>query len=166
MLSRQIRFFHSQFSCSVMSISDPMDCSTPGFPVNHQLPELAQTHVHRVSDAIPPSHPVVPLLLLPSIFPSIRVFSSESVLCIRWPKYYSFSSNSILLSMAVQELVTVLEFSQEKMSTSPSTPPSCKNRYSFTYTLKSYHPICITTEIFFYLYKVLISLAADNTDPC
>ena len=106
-----------------------------------------------------------PLLLLPSIFPSIRIFSSESVLRIRWPKYWSFSSNSIL-SMAVQELVAVLEFSQEKMSTHPSTPPSCKNRYSFTYTLKSYHPIRITTGIFFLLYKVLISLAADNRDPC
>ena len=65
-----------------------MDYSMPGFPVHHQLPELAQTHIHRVSDAIQPSHP---LLLLPSIFPSIRVFFNESVLHIRWPKYWSFS---------------------------------------------------------------------------
>ena len=68
-----------------------MDCSTQGFPVHHQLPELAQTHVHRVGDAIQPSHP----LLSPSppalIFPSNRVFCSESVLTIRWPKYWSFS---------------------------------------------------------------------------
>ena len=63
-----------------------------GFPVHHQLPELAQTHVHQVSDGIQPSHPLSPpLLLLPSIFPSIRVFSNESVLRIRWPKYWSFS---------------------------------------------------------------------------
>ena len=68
-----------------------MDCSTPGFPVNHQLPELTQTHVHQVSDAIKPSHPCHPLLFLPSVFPSIRVFSNESVLCIRWPKNLSFS---------------------------------------------------------------------------
>ena len=68
-----------------------MDCSTPGFPVHHQLPELAQTHVHRVSDVIQPSHPLLSLLLLPSILPSIRVFSSESVLHIRWPKNWSFS---------------------------------------------------------------------------
>ena len=63
-----------------------MDHSTPGFPVHHQLPEFAQTHVHQVSDAS--SHIILgrPLLLLPSVFPSIRVFSSESVLCIRWPK--------------------------------------------------------------------------------
>ena len=69
-----------------------MDCSTPGFPVHHQLLELDQTHVHRVGDAIPPSHPLSPLLL-PSIFRSIRVFSKESVLHIRWPKYWSFSLN-------------------------------------------------------------------------
>ena len=56
-------------------------------------PELTQTHVHWVGDAIQPSHPLSSLLLLPSIFPSIRVFSSESVLCITWPKYWSFSFN-------------------------------------------------------------------------
>ena len=65
--------------------------SMPGFPVYHQLLELAQTRVHQVSDAIQPSHPLLSLLLLPSIFPSIRLFSNESVLHIRWPKYWSFS---------------------------------------------------------------------------
>ena len=59
-------------------------------PVHHQLPELAQTHVW-VSDAIQPFHPLSSLLLPSSIFPSIRVFSNESVLCIRWPKDWSFS---------------------------------------------------------------------------
>ena len=68
-----------------------MDCSTPGFLVLHYLPEFAQTHVHWAGDAIQPSHPLSPLLLLPSIFPSIRVFSSELVPCIRWPKYWRFS---------------------------------------------------------------------------
>ena len=68
-----------------------MDCSTSGFPVHHQLLELIQTHIHGVSDAIQPSHPLSSLLLLPSIFPSIRVFSSESVLHIMWPNYWSFS---------------------------------------------------------------------------
>ena len=68
-----------------------MDCSTPGFPIHHQLLELAQTHVHQVSDAIQPSHPLSSPLLLPSIFPSIRVFYNESVLHIRWPKCWSFS---------------------------------------------------------------------------
>ena len=68
-----------------------MDCSTPSFPVHHQILELTQTHVHRVSDAS--NHLILchPLLLLPSIFPSIRVFSNESVLPMRWPKYWSFS---------------------------------------------------------------------------
>jgi len=64
-----------------------------GFPVNYQLPELTQTLVHRISDAIQPSHPLSSLLLLSSISPSIRVFSSELVLRIRWPKYCSFSFN-------------------------------------------------------------------------
>ena len=68
-----------------------MNHSTPGLSVHHQLPEFTQTHVYRVSDAIQPSHPCCPLLLLPSIFPSIRVFSNESALSIRWPKYWSFS---------------------------------------------------------------------------
>ena len=70
-----------------------MDCSLLGFSVHYQLPELAPTHVHRVGDAIQPSWMVVcrPLLLLPSIFPSIRVFSNESVFHIRWPKYWSSS---------------------------------------------------------------------------
>ena len=63
-----------------------MDCSMPGFPVHHQLPELAQTHVHWVSDAIH-CYP----LLLPSMFPSIRVFFNELALHIRWPKDWSFS---------------------------------------------------------------------------
>ena len=71
-----------------------MDCSMPGFPVNHQLLEFAQTHMYWVSDAIQPSHPLSspsPLSIFPSIFPSIRVFSNESALHIRWPKYWSFS---------------------------------------------------------------------------
>ena len=73
------------------SLCDPMDCSTPGFPVLHYLLQFAQTHIHCVGDAIQPSHPLCPLILLPSIFHSIRVLSNESVLPIRWPKYWSFS---------------------------------------------------------------------------
>jgi len=78
-------------SLSHVRLWDPMDCSTPGLPVHHQLPELAQTHVHQAGDAIQLSHFCLPLLLQPSTFPSIRVFSNGSVLCIRWPKYWSFS---------------------------------------------------------------------------
>ena len=68
-----------------------MNRSTPGLPVHHQLPEFTQTHIHRVSDAIQPSILCRPLLLLSPIPPSIRVFSNESTLCMRWPKYWSFS---------------------------------------------------------------------------
>ena len=76
-------------SCS--TLCNPMDFSTPGFPVHHQLLELTQTHVYRVGDAIQPSHPCRSLLLLPPIPPSIRVFSNESTLRMRWPKYWRFS---------------------------------------------------------------------------
>ena len=73
------------------TLCDPVDCSMPGFPVHHQLPELAQTHVHQVCDAIQPSHRLLSPSLPSSIFASIRVFSNESALRIRWPKYWSFS---------------------------------------------------------------------------
>ena len=79
------------FAQSCPTLHNPMDCSTPGFPVHHQLPEPTQTHVHRVSDAIQPSHPLSSPLLPPSIFPSIRVFSDKSALRIKWAKYWSFS---------------------------------------------------------------------------
>ena len=64
-----------------------MNSSTPGLPVHHQLPEFPQTHVHGVGDAIQPSHPLSPLLLLPSVFPSIKVFSDELAFHIRWSKH-------------------------------------------------------------------------------
>ena len=82
--------------CSVQSLScrtlcDSLDCSTPGFPVLHHLPELAQTHVHWVSDTIQPSSSLL-FSSPPSFnFPSIRVYSNESALHIRWPKYWSFN---------------------------------------------------------------------------
>ena len=72
-----------------------MDCSTTGFPVHHQLLELTQIHVHWVHDAIQPSHTLLSPSPPTSLFPSIRVFSNESVLCIRWPKYWSFSFSII-----------------------------------------------------------------------
>ena len=70
---------------------DPMNHSTPGLPVHHQLPESTQTHVHWGGDAIQPSHPLSPLLLLPPVLLSIRVFSNESTLRMRWPKCWNFS---------------------------------------------------------------------------
>ena len=86
----------SQFSSvaqSCLTLCEPMNRSTPGLPVHHQLLESTQTHVHRVDDAILPSHPLLSPLLLPSIFPSIVVFSNESALRIRWPKYWNCSFN-------------------------------------------------------------------------
>ena len=77
---------------SCLTLCDPMDCSLPGFPVHHQLPELTQTHVHWVSDATEPSPSFdIPFSSCLQSFPASRIFSSESVLCIRWPKYWSFS---------------------------------------------------------------------------
>ena len=79
----------SSIAQSCLTLCNPRDCNTPGLPVHHQLPKLAQTHVLVMpSNYLIPCHP---LLLPSSIFPSIRVFSKESVLHIRWPKYWSFS---------------------------------------------------------------------------
>ena len=82
--------FSSFQSLSPLCYCDSMDCSTPGFSVHHQLPELAQTHAVRVSDTIQPSHPLLFPSPLAFNLSSIRVFSKESVLHIRWPKYWSF----------------------------------------------------------------------------
>ena len=83
--------FLSSVAQSCLTLCDPTGCSAPGFHVHYQLPGPTQTHVHCVSDAIQSSHPLSPPSPLTSVFPSIRVFSNESVLCIRWPKYWSFS---------------------------------------------------------------------------
>ena len=74
----------SSVAQSYLTLCDPMDCSTPGLPVHYQLSEFTQTHVHWVGEAIQPSHPLSSLLLLPSIFPSIRVFSNAPPLKGAW----------------------------------------------------------------------------------
>ena len=102
-----------------------MNCIMPGFSVHYYLPELAQTHVRWVSDAIQPSHPLSFPVLLPLIFPSIRVFSNESALRIRWPNYWSFSF-SISPSNEYSELISfklsglILQF--KRLSRVFSTP--------------------------------------------
>ena len=96
-------FCFSQFSSVAQScptLCDLMNHSMPGLPVHHQLPELTQTHVHRVRDANQPSHP-----LSSPIPSSIRVFSNESTLRMRWPKYWSFSF-SIILSKEHPRLIS------------------------------------------------------------
>ena len=86
-MNSSVQFSHQ--SCP--TLCDPMNCSTPGLPVHHQLPEFTQTHIHKLMT--PSSHLILcrPLFLLPPILPSIRVFSNESTLHMRWPKYWSFT---------------------------------------------------------------------------
>ena len=78
------------------TLCNPMNRSPPGLPVHHQLLEFTETYVHRVSDAIQPSHSLLSPSPLPPTPPSIRVFSNESTLRMRWPKYWSFSFSIIL----------------------------------------------------------------------
>ena len=95
-------FQFSSVAQSCPTLCNPRDCSTPGLAVYHQLPESTETHVHRGGDAIHYLILCCPLLSLPPIPPSIKVFSNESNVCIRWPKYWSFSFN-ISLPMNTQD---------------------------------------------------------------
>ena len=94
----------SSVAQSCPTLCDPMNHSKPGLPVHHQIPEFTQTHVHRVG--MPSSHLILcrPLLFLPPIPPSIRVFSNDSTLHMRWPKYWSFSF-SIISSKEIPGLI-------------------------------------------------------------
>ena len=91
------------------TLCNPMNCSTPGLPVHHHLPEFTQTHVCRVSDAIQPPHPLLSHSPPAPIPPSIRVFSNESTLCTRWPKYWSFSFN-IIPSKEISGLIVTMDW--------------------------------------------------------
>ena len=89
-----VQFISVAQSCP--TLCDPTNCSTPGLPVHHQLPEFTQTHFHQVGDAIQPSHPLSsPFPLAPNP-PSIRVFCNKSNLSMRWPNYWNFSFSIIL----------------------------------------------------------------------
>ena len=95
----------SSVTQSCPNLCNPMNHSMPGLPVHHHPPEFTQTHVHRVGDAIQPSHPLSspsPPAPIPS---SIRVFSNESTLHMRWPKYWSFSF-SIISSKEIPGLIS------------------------------------------------------------
>ena len=138
-----------------------MNHSTPGLPVHHQLPEFTQTHVHRVSDAIQQSHPLsfpsppafsLSLLLLLSVFPSIRVFPSESVLHIRWPKYWSFNfsislSNEYLGMISFRmdwlDLLAVQGILNKSLCQHYSSKPSILKHSAF-FILQFSHPYMTT----------------------
>ena len=139
-----------------------MDCSLSGFPVHHQLPEFTQTPVHWVSDVIQPPHPLSSPSPPASIFPRIRVFSNESLLHIRWPKYWSFSFN-ISPSSEYSELISFtmdwldLPAVQAMLESSPT--PQFKSisslalNFLYSPTLTSIHhsgkAIALTTQTFF-----------------
>jgi len=95
----------SSVAQSCPTLCDPMNCSTPGLPVHHKLPEF--TRLTSIESVMPSSHLILchPLLLLPPIPPSIRVFSNESTLCMRWPKYWRFSF-SIIPSKEIPGLIS------------------------------------------------------------
>ena len=96
----------SSVAQSCLTLCDSMNCSTPGLPVHHQLPEFTQTQVS-IESVMPSSHLILgrPLVLLPPIPPSIRVFSNEPTLRMRWPKYWSFSF-SIIPSKEIPGLIS------------------------------------------------------------
>ena len=122
-----------------------MDCSTPDFPGHHQLLELAQTHA--IKSVMPSNHLIFcrPLLLLSSIFPSIRVFSNESVLHIRWPKYWSFSfsispSNSGLISFRMDWLDLLAVRGTQRVSPTSQFKSINSLALSFLYRVQLSHP--------------------------
>ena len=131
-----------------LTLCNPMDSSTPRFHVHHQLLELAQTHIHRVSDAIQPSHPLSSPFPLAFSLSKFRVFPTKSILRIRWPQYWSFSfslrpsnEHSGLISFRMDLLISL----QSKGLSQESSPtPQFKvinSTLSFLYspTLTSVH---------------------------
>ena len=95
----------SSVTQTCLTLCDSMNHSMPGLPVKHQLLEFTRTHIHRLNDAIQPSHPLLSTSPSDPIPPSIRVFSNESTLPMRWPKYWSFSF-SIIPSKEIPGLIS------------------------------------------------------------
>ena len=119
---------------------------------HHQLLEFTQTHVHRVGDAIQPPHPLSSLLLLPSIFPNIMVFSNESALRIRWPKYWSFSCSigpsneySGLISFSTDLFYLIIQGTLKSLLQHHSSKASIL-RCSAFFTVQLSHPYLTTAK--------------------
>ena len=141
---KETSFQFSSVTQSCPTLCDPMDCSTPGLPVHHQLPEPAQTM--SIELVMPSNHLIFghPLLvLLPSVFSSIRVFSKESALLIRWPKYWSFSF-SISLPMNIQDwsplgLTGLISLQPKGLSRAFSSITIQKHQLLHSVVFKLYH---------------------------
>ena len=129
------------------TLCDPMNRSIPGLPVHHQLPVFTQTHIHRVSDVIQPSHP------LPPIPPSIRAFSNELTFCMRWPKYWSFSFNispskehTGLISFRTDRLDLLVVQGTQSLFQQHSSKALILRRSAF-FTVQLSHPYMTTGKI-------------------
>ena len=147
-LVNSVQFSSIPQSCP--TLCDPMNHSTPGLPVHHQFPEFIQTHVHQVSDAIQPAIPCRPLPLLLPIPPSIRVFSNESTLSMRWPKYWSFSFSIIpskehprLISFRMDWLDLLAVQDSQESSPHHSSKASILQHSAF-FTVRLSHPYMTT----------------------
>ena len=143
-----VQFISVAQSCP--TLCDPMNRSTPGLPVHHQLPESTQTHVH--SDAIQPSHPLSSPSP-PALNPSIRNFSNESALCIRWPKCWRFSFNISpsneypgLISFRMDWLDLLAVQGTLKSLLQHHSPKSSILRHSAFFIVQFSHPYVTTLE--------------------
>ena len=153
---------------SCPTLCDPMNRSTPGLPVHHQLPEFTQTHVHQVIESVMPSSHLIlccPLLLLPPIPPSIRVFSNESPLLMRWPKYWSFSF-SIIPSKEIPGLIPfrmdwldllAVQGTLKSLLQHPSSKASILRRSAF-FTVQLSHPYMTTGKTIAYKKESILVL--------
>ena len=158
-LKQMIQLFNSVSSVaqSCRTLCDPMNHSTPGLPVHHQLPESTQTHVHWVGNAIQPSHPLSsPSPPAPNP-PSIRVFYNESTLRVRWPKYWSFSFSIIpskehpgLISFRIDWLDLLAVQGNLKSLLQHHSSKASILRCSAFFTVQLSHPYMTTGKVYYH----------------